>query len=200
MDATVWSDYLCPWCYVGRASTTIIEGLGVHVSSMPYELHPEIPAEGRRIRADGRLAPVFDRIEEACEAAGFAFRRPTRMPNTRLALETAEAVRAQSEHAFAELDERLFRAHFVDGLPIDDGDLLDELVEASGGSAIEARASVATGAGGAAVDRSMAAARSEGITATPAWLIDGRFVIAGAQPPETITRWISRLKRASHDA
>ena len=63
MEARCWSDYLCPWCYVGRASSATIEELGVEVVHLPYELHPEIPPEGRAVRPDGRLGPTFDRIE-----------------------------------------------------------------------------------------------------------------------------------------
>ena len=48
VEAVVWSDYLCPWCYVGRDRTAAIEDLGVQVTPLPYELHPEIPPEGRR--------------------------------------------------------------------------------------------------------------------------------------------------------
>src|SRR3954468_15786792 len=83
VDAVMWSDYLCPWCYVGRDRTTAIEQLGLPGTGLPSHLHPERPPAGRRVRPDGRLAPVLDRIEAECEAAGMAFRRPTRMPNTR---------------------------------------------------------------------------------------------------------------------
>ncbi len=195
MDAVVWSDYLCPWCYVGRDRTALIERLGVPVMQLPYELHPEIPAGGRRIRADGRLTPVLDRVEAECEALGLAFRRPTRVPNTRRALETAEVVRARSPASFAALDDALFRAHFVDNLPLDDPEVLDSLVEATGLAAAEVRDAVEAGAGRPLVDRAMQRARDAGVTATPAWLIDGRFVIPGAQPPETIERWVTRLQR-----
>ena len=199
MDASVWSDYLCPWCYVGRDRSAVLERLGVSVTQLPYELHPEIPVGGRAIRVDGRLASVFDRIERECEAADLPFRRPTRLPNTRRALETAEVVRARSSDAFVELDDALFRAHFVQGLPLDDADLLDELVEAVGQSAAETRQGVEAGIGGDAVERSMARAREVGVTATPAWLIDNRFMIPGAQPPDTIERWVTRLQRVAVD-
>lgn len=199
MEAVVWSDYLCPWCYVGRDRTLRMERLGVRVSPMPYELHPDIPPEGRRLRAHGRVAHVFDRIEFECEAAGLPFRRPTRVPNTRRALETAEVVRSRSESAFAALDDALFRAHFVDGLALDDVDVLDGLVDAAGLEAKDVRAGVVAGEGRSAVDRSMRRARDAGVTATPAWFLDGRLVIPGALPAETMQRWVERMQ-ATADA
>ena len=47
MRVTVWSDYLCPWCYLGRDRTALMVDLGVEVTPLAYELHPEIPPEQR---------------------------------------------------------------------------------------------------------------------------------------------------------
>ena len=43
MDAVLWRDYLCPWCYLGRDRTALLTELGVTVDARSYELHPEIP-------------------------------------------------------------------------------------------------------------------------------------------------------------
>src|SRR4051794_35519593 len=55
MEATAWSDYLCPWAYLGRDRTRLMRDLGVTVTVQAYELHPEIPAEGVAVRPGGRL-------------------------------------------------------------------------------------------------------------------------------------------------
>ena len=194
VEATCWTDYLCPWCYLGRHRSEVIEDLGVPVHHRPYELHPEIPPEGRPVRPDGRLGPTFDRIEAECAEIGRPFRRPTRMPNTRRALETAEVVRLEHPAAFTALDESLFRAHFAEGLPIDDRDLLDELVAAAGAPA---RGSPRRGRSG----RRLAGRRRARCTThappasrprRPGSSADA-FLIPGAQEPETVRRWVSRL-------
>lgn len=199
MEAVVWSDYLCPWCYLGRGQTARIERLGVAVTPRAFELHPEIPPEGRSIRPDGRLTPTFDRIEAECQAVGMPFRRPTRMPNTRRALETAEVVAARWPAVFPALDDALFRAQFVNGSPLDDPTVLDDLVAAAGAPVDQVHGEVLAGTGQRAVDRSMAQAREAGVTATPTWLVDGRFLIPGAQPPETVERWVTRLIARNDD-
>ena len=190
----MWTDYLCPWCYVALDRSELLVSLGVAVTELPYELHPEIPAEGRRVRADGRLGPTFDRIEAECDAVGMPFRRPQRMPSTRRALETGEWVRHHQPAAFDALHRSLFAAHFADGLALDDPDVLDDLVARSGGDAAEARAAVEAGAGGPLVDASMAQAREVGVTATPAWWLDDRLLIPGIQPRDTMTRWITKMQ------
>lgn len=198
MDAQLWSDYLCPWCYVGQARTAKLRELGVSVTARPFELHPEIGPEGRRIRPDGRLRPTVDRIEAECEAVGLPFRRPTRMPNTHLALMTAEVVRTRWPHAFDALDAALFAAQFATGDPLDDRDLLDDLVAASGAPAGDAREAVERD-GEALLAASMAAAHDAGVAGTPTWLV-GSLTIPGAVPTETLERWVGRLlDRAAAD-
>ncbi|MEI7591885.1 MAG: DsbA family protein [Actinomycetes bacterium] len=198
MDALVWRDYLCPWCWLGRDRSAVIEAMGVAVTHLPYDLHPEIPVDGLPVRVDGRLARVFDQIGVECAATGIEFRAPRRTPNTRFALETAEIVRQVAPECFAELDESLFRAHWVDALDLGDPGLVDHLVEQSGAPVTEITDLRNDGSGHQWVDQSMIRARSHGVTATPAWLIDGSFVIPGVQPTQSIQRWVGRLlERAS---
>ena len=193
MDAICWSDYLCPWCYLGQHRDQLLIDLGVTVVHLPYELHPEIPREGRPVRPDGRLRTTFDRLETACDEAGMPFRRPTRMPNTRRALETAEWVRQHEPQAFPAVHRGLFDAHFATGDPIDDPGVIDDIVAAAGADAIAIRDAVDTGRSAPLVDASMVEARAAGIVSTPTWLVDGRLTIPGALDPETVTRWVSRL-------
>src|SRR3954468_1784980 len=73
VEAVCWSDYLCPWCYVGQDRSAQMEELGVRVVHRPFELHPEIGPTGRRIRVDGRLASTFARVADACAEVGLPF-------------------------------------------------------------------------------------------------------------------------------
>jgi predicted DsbA family dithiol-disulfide isomerase len=196
VEALCWSDYLCPWCYVGQARDPIFEAHGVTVVHLPFELHPEIPAEGRRVSATGRLAPTFDRIEAACDDAGLPFLRPTRMPNTRRALATAEWIRRHRHDAFAAVHRGLFAAHFATGDPIDDHDVLDDLVRSAGVDPAVVHDALESGEADALVTSSMLDARERGISSTPTWFI-GDFAIPGALDAETLERWVSRLAARS---
>ncbi|QXC62526.1 DsbA family protein [Aquihabitans sp. G128] len=198
MEATCWSDYLCPWCYVGQHRDALLSRLGVTVVHLPYELHPEIGPEGRRVRADGRLAATFDRIAAECAEADLPFRRPERMPNTRRALETAELVRRHHPEAFAAVHRGLFAAQFATGDPLDDADVLDAIVAAADAPADAVRALVDRGEGAPLVDDAMARAREVGVSSTPTWVLDGGFVVPGALDPATMERWVTKLV-ARHD-
>lgn len=188
-----WSDYICPWAYLGRDRTHVLVDLGITVTTLPFELHPEIPVGGRPNRRGGRLDRVFDVVEAECLEIGVPFRRPDRTPSSRRALETAEVVRRVAPEGWAALDASLARAHWVDGDDIGDPEVLDRLVAAAGADPDEVRELVADGIGSEAVRASMTQAREHGVTATPAWWVGDALLIPGAQPRETMRRWASRL-------
>jgi predicted DsbA family dithiol-disulfide isomerase len=176
MEAVVWSDYLCPWCYVGQDRTALLRSLGVSVTVLPFELHPRVPEEGipntRRYSA----------VAAECEAVGLPFRPPTRVPNTRRVLAAAEWVRRREPESFDMLHAALFRASFVDGLDLGDPAVLASLL----------RVDVDFEEGSAWVDESMAQARDVDVFATPAWLFDSGVVIAGVQPRAFFERIVAR--------
>jgi predicted DsbA family dithiol-disulfide isomerase len=196
VEATAWSDYLCPWAYLGRDRTRLMRDLGVAVTVQAYELHPEIPPEGVAVRPGGRLDRVFATIGTECDELGIDFVAPRRSPNTRHVLEVAEVVRLHVPGAFGALDESLARAHWVEGADLGDRDLVAGLVARAGAPADEVADLVADGVGTAALEASMAEARSVGVMATPAWWVAESLLIPGAQPRETIERWITKMLAA----
>jgi predicted DsbA family dithiol-disulfide isomerase len=200
VEALLWRDYLCPWCWLGRGTAQVLVDLDVVVTHLPYDLHPEIPPGGRAVRPGGRLDAVFAHIAAECAREGIDFTRPTRTPNTRRALETAEIVRRVAPASFPALDDALFRGHWVDGLDIGDPRLVDDLVREAGAPLELVAEQRGEGLGSAAIEDSMAVAREHGIAATPSWLIDGTLLIPGVQPADTIRRWVGRLaSRAARD-
>jgi len=171
----------------------------VTVTSLPYELHPEIPVGGISLEERwgaryGEASAMYGRIEQECEKAGLPFRRPARVPNTRRALETAEWVRQHQPDAFEVLDRSLFEAHFLDNRPLDDADVLDDLLTGACADAASARQAVEGGAMHESLRESMDAAMDANVTGTPAWLLDGRLLIPGAQPRELYEIWVARLR------
>jgi len=203
VHAVVWSDYICPWAYLGRDRTALLRSLGVDVVSMPYELHPELPRDGRAIRPDGRTARVYDAIAAECAEVGLPFRSPGRVPNSRRALATAEVVRVHAPFEYHSLDAALFAAHFVDGRDIGDPSELDALVTTTGLPAAEVRALVDRGEGDEAINASMVRARDNGVAATPAWLFGAGgegLVLPGVQPRELYERIVSRLRARGEDS
>jgi predicted DsbA family dithiol-disulfide isomerase len=189
VKAVVWSDYLCPWCYLGLDRTDRMLALGIEsVTTMPYELHPTIPGDGVTIspRRYESMRPLFDEAE-------LPFVAPERIPNTHRVLATSEAVRRRWPEAFPALERALFAAHFAEGRYLGDAEVVDDIVSTCGADASTVRAAVDGRELEPALREARRAAYDASVTGTPAWRFDNGFVLPGAQPRETVDRIVRRL-------
>ncbi len=191
---TVWNDYICPWAYAARPQTAWLEeqtaDQDVEVVTRSFELHPDLPAEGRPLRLGGRLDQVLDHIALECERRGHPFVKPERTPNSRRVLALAELVQARRSDAFSDFDHSVAHAHWVEGRPIDDDAVLADLLHDSriDSSLIDEIEDEGM--------KLLASARRDamdvGATATPSWQI-GDLVITGLHDDAQFRRWIGRI-------
>ena len=200
MQAVLWRDYLCPWCYLGRDRTAFMESLGVVVDARAYRLHPEIPPEGRPVRPDGRFAAVVARISAEAVVAGLPLRVPTRIADTRWALETIELVRTDWPDAFADVDAAFYDAQWVHDRDLGDPAVIDEVLGDHDIDPALVAGRRRTGEGARLLDATMEEARSHDVTGTPAWWVADRLLIPGVQERDTLERWIRRLGERSGEA
>ena len=203
MRVEVWSDVVCPWCYVGtrRLSAALDRFDGdVEVSYRAFELDPTVPAGGvdladylaRKFGSPAALDRVHDRLALVWADVGIDFRwSGKRRVNTfdahRLGV-WAEG--AGGAAARAALEQRLFRAYFTDNADVSDHTVLTRLAAEVGldpGGA-DARAALATGAGADQVRAEEVQATDLGISAVPTFVIEGRWAIPGAQDIDTFAK------------
>lgn len=188
---TTWTDYLCPWAYLGRPQTQWLRDQGVEVSIRGYELHPELPAEGRSVRPGGSYDRLLDRLQAQSRAAGIDFVKPVRTPNTRAALELLELVHRHQPDRSLAFDTALATAAWVTSRPIDDRAVLDELAaEAAIDPEILTRHEC--GEGAELLDDGRSTAIELDVSATPSWRI-GQLTISGVHHDEQFRRWAGRL-------
>lgn len=193
---TVWSDYICPFCYVGVERAGWLEHrFGAQVQWRPFDLHPEYPPEGiARETLDDRYGGERWRaqLHAMFEAAGLpATPAIERVPNSRKALRLVEHARDHGLHS--PLHRRLFDAYWQRGLDIGDDNVLVAEATSVGLDEVEVRELLA---GDRHLDRvrgETERALSTGATGVPAWLVDERLLISGAQPHELFERVLSRI-------
>ena len=92
--------------------------------------------------------------------------------------------------------EALFRAHFAEGRNLADPATLVEAGAAGGLAAERIRACLDSDEGLAEVRAELAQAQAMGIRAVPTFVIDGRFAVQGAQPPELFAQALRRAAAA----
>ena len=198
---TVVSDYICPWCYVGLARAERLEReFAIEVIWHPYELHPEIPPEGRDVGM--RAAGYYDRLRPLFAEAGLAFEPPTRVPNSHAALEAAEFAR---EHgAFESYHRALFEAYFSRGRDLGDVSVLAGLASECGLDGSALTEALESKRYASLVDQRSEEARGMGVTGTPTFVFeDGerRFALVGAQDYNVfadVTRRMGAEKRTEN--
>jgi predicted DsbA family dithiol-disulfide isomerase len=196
----MFSDYACPWCYLGRARLArALAGDPRPAMIVPFPLSPDTPAEGRDLtsylRAKGMdVHAAIARLKPLMDAEGLEY--PThiegrRQYNTRraqeLALWAAEHGTAQQLDA---LHDRLFRAYQVENLDVGQLDVLERLASEVGLDAAAARASLERGEHGVEREQAWRLATQMGITGVPTYVVGQRGVV-GAQPVEVLQQLLT---------
>lgn len=207
MKLEVVSDTICPWCYIGKRRLERALARhprpGLAVVWRPFQLNPAMPVAGmdreqylvRKFGGAERAALVYDAVAEAGRAEGiaFAFDRIRRTPHT---LRSHRLIRFAGARGLQdEAVEALFAAYFTEGLDIGEIEALAAIGASTGLRENELRAYLASETDIDAVRAEEAKARTLGIDAVPCYIVDRRFVIAGAQSPEAFAR-VFELARA----
>ncbi|MEU4239813.1 DsbA family oxidoreductase [Actinoplanes sp. NPDC026619] len=198
----VWSDVVCPFCYLGHAILDeAIEqfphGSAVQVRYHSFQLNPAFPV-GKATLADDYLAENHRMPKAQIEAshaqlaargaqAGLDYRfESTQMINTLDAHRMIHLAKAHGQEGV--MVERLFQAEFTDGLNLADHTVLADLAAALGLDRAEAAAALATKAYEKEIRADLEQARQLGISGVPFFVFDNKRAISGAQPIETFRK------------
>ena len=163
---------------------------------LPFDLHPEYPPEGIPLadlhRRYGIGVGACDPLRERFAAAGLEYDRPEIVPNTRLALRMSELARERGLHD--PFHDRLMDAYWSEATNIGDPDELRRLAAEVGLDAEDVeRVITDPSAYLDLVQGSTRQAHSIGIDGIPAFLLDRRLLVLGAQPLEVFRRAFAQL-------
>ena len=158
---------------------------------LPFELHPEYPPEGiPRAQLLARYGSFEERIRERFAEEELPYTpNPDVVPNSFAALRLSELARDLELHD--EIHDRLMDAYWRDGVNIGDPDELRELAYDLPPDDVERV--LTTDAYADRVHASTNQAVSVGVTGVPAWVIDGRLLVPGAQPREVFEQAFAQL-------
>jgi predicted DsbA family dithiol-disulfide isomerase len=212
MQIEVWSDVVCPWCYIGkrRLETALAKFPHrdqVEVVWRSFQLDPSIP-EGETHPTLPALAAKYGRnveemrgtmahVEQLAAAEGLEYHLANGISgNTGLAHELLHL--AAERGLGGALKERLLHAHFIEGRPVFDVDSLVALGAEVGLDEAEAREVLTDRRYRAAVREDAATAQALGATGVPFFVVDRKYGAAGAQPAELLLQILERAWADAH--
>ncbi|WP_372013298.1 DsbA family oxidoreductase [Pseudoxanthomonas sp. 10H] len=211
MRIDIWSDVVCPWCWIGKHRFQRgVELLGAEAPPLevhwhPFQLEPEADATPVPLReayaakfgGPARTEQILSQTQATARAEGLPMDfgrgqvRVTTLPAHRLMWLAAREGDAQA------VGEALFRAHFAEGRDLAATATLVAAGAAGGLGAERIRGLLESDEGLAEVQAQLAQARSMGIRAVPTFVIDGRYAVQGGQAPEAFAQ---ALRQAMADA
>ena len=213
MKIEIWSDVVCPWCYIGKrrlesALGQFEHGASIEVRWRSFELDPgasetpvpldELLAEKYGMsREDARKANA--RVTELAAAEGLDYHLD-RATNAN-SFDAHRLIHlAETRGKQAEMKERLMRAHFVDTLPVGDPETLRQLGKEVGLPEDEVEELLQGDLFAEEVRADEAAARAIGVSGVPFFLIEGKWGISGAQPTELFVQALEQTWSEVHSA
>jgi predicted DsbA family dithiol-disulfide isomerase len=201
----IWSDVACPWCYIGKRNLEkgLAETAGdddaprVEIEYHSFELSPDTPVDFEGSSAEFLAAhkgisidearAMNDRVSQIAEGAGLHYRFDLQQhTNTVKAHELIHFAKAHGRQL--EMKERLLSAYFVEGRHVGRVDELVALAEEIRLDGAAAREALESDAYLDAVRADQAQAQAYGIGGVPFFVIDGRYGVSGAQPPEAFAQ------------
>ncbi|SHE97317.1 Predicted dithiol-disulfide isomerase, DsbA family [Ruegeria intermedia] len=204
LQIDIVSDVVCPWCIVGflqldQALTR--EGVQARLRWHPFELNPAMGPEGQNLR-EHIIEKYGTTVEQSQQARaqltalgadlGFAFNftDESRIVNTFAAHQLLDWAEEQGRQHPLKL--ALFTAYFTDQRDVSDTEVLVDAARAVGLDGDAARAALASGAHAGPVRQKQQFWTSHGISGVPAMVFGGKYLLTGAQGPDTYAQVLRR--------
>lgn len=197
MRIEIWFDFVCPYCYLGERKLELALEKFEHRDEVKlvfksFELNMasdstkgkdinQIIAEKYNVTY-AQAKANNDSIAEAARQVGLNFRFDLlKIGSTRLAHELVHYAALKGKEP--ELIDRFFQGVFSEGLDMDDKDLLLRLTQESGLDIADFRSHQKKGTLTAQIQKEEDEAGRLGISSIPHFIIDGKYVVSGAQSP-----------------
>lgn len=210
MKIEVWSDYVCPFCYIGKrrleeAIETTNLGNHIEVEFKAYQLDPNTPesSDGSIVEnlakkyntSIAEAQTMMDNIAEQAKTVNLNFNvEQMKVANTFKAHRLTKL--AEQEGVGAQMTEQLLNQYFVEGAAIGDDDVLTEMAEDVGLSKELVEKTLQSSDFTEDVNADINEARQIGVQGVPFFVINRKYAISGAQPPEAFA---SALKKVAEE-
>ncbi len=208
MKVEIWSDVVCPWCYIGKrrfeaALAQFPQRDDVELVWRSFELDttagpsPEVGGgyaerlAAKYGRGVAQAQEMIDGMTATAASEGLDFRFDLSRPGN--TFDAHRLLHLALEHGLQDaLKERLDAETFGAGLAVSDHDALTAVAVSVGLPDDDVRAVLATDRYADAVRADEAQAQAYGITGVPFFVVDGKYGVSGAQPAEVIVQVLEK--------
>ncbi|MEN4760383.1 DsbA family oxidoreductase [Chryseobacterium sp. C39-AII1] len=196
MKIEVWSDVMCPFCYIGKHNfEQALEKLPfkdkVEVEWKSFQLDPTLES-GKAISTsqyfkekkgfpESQAQQMMNHVSEVGKSAGLEFNfSKALITNTFSAHKILHLAKKYSKAN--EMEELLFKAHFTDGKDVSDVDVLSSLASELGINEEETKKVLSSDEFDYEVNQDILEARNHGISSVPFFVLNEKYAVSGAQP------------------
>lgn len=212
MHIEIWSDVLCPFCYIGKRH---LEGAlaqfphrdAVKVSWRAYQLQPGVTPDPNKsmyqhlAETKGwsleQSRQAHEHVSRMARAAGLSYNFDHAIPANSLNAHRLAHMAAQ-QHREDAAAEALFKAYFMDGRNIGDTETLVEIGSEIGLDPAEVRTMLTSDVYQNDVQAQIDEARHIGVQGVPFFVLDRKYAISGAQPVEQFLAALNQTWQESH--
>lgn len=206
MKIEIWSDVVCPFCYIGKRK------LEKALAKFPQKEAIEIEWKSFQLNPDLKTNPSISTLEYLAESKGWSLEQAREISGQVSEMAKSEGLNFDFEHAVvantknahrlihlakasgkgSEMKERLLKAYFSEGLNIDDSETLISLGKEIGIEGESIKNLLETTLYEDAVDQDIYESRLIGVKGVPFFVLDRKFGISGAQPDEVFTQTLEK--------
>ncbi|PIF45860.1 putative DsbA family dithiol-disulfide isomerase [Chryseobacterium sp. 52] len=198
MKIEIWSDVMCPFCYIGKHNfEQALEKLPfkneVEVEWKSFQLDPTLDAvqpqntiqyfKEKKGFPEAQATQMIGQVAQAGKGAGINFDfEKALIINTFAAHKLLHLAKKYGKAN--EMEEALFKAHFIDGKNVGDMDELVSLAESLNIDKNEAREALLSDQFDYEINQDIQEAKNNGISSVPFFVLNGKYAVSGAQPAE----------------
>lgn len=189
----VFTDYVCPWCYLGDARVkNLKKAYEIDIELIHFPLHPDTPVEGRKLldlfrSTQDDIDRKNQNMSTLMKNEGLPFNDRVYTFNSRLAQEIG--VWAEKLDQNTSIHDNFFEAYFVHGLNIGLENVILEIVDKSGLDTDEAKKIIQNRLFSDEIDQHWKKSRNYGVTGVPTYVYNNQSIV-GAQPLENLYEFL----------
>lgn len=206
MKIEIWSDVVCPFCYIGKRK------MEKALQKFPFKEKVEIEWKSFQLNPDQQTKPGVSTLEDLSQSKGWSMEQTKQITSQVVGMAKGEgltfdfdkAVVANTKNAHRlihlakefgvqdAMKERLLKAYFTDGLNVDDTETLIQLGKEVGVPEEKIKLMLESNQYEEAVDQDSYESRQIGVRGVPFFVLDRKFGISGAQPDEVFDQTLEK--------